>query len=156
MSPAATAAQDQETAWHPENTETVVTSPSTQWCEVTEVRGDDWAQSALRRLSDLGSLPDDWDGFGSPRISRDVFEVAFKLMRVLIEYENLLPSPAVVPTSGGGLQFEWINQAREFEIEVRPDGSLAALSLDEDGEADEEPVITQDDLLSRLIWVMAA
>jgi hypothetical protein len=37
------------------------------------------------------------------------------------------PIPAFVPTSGGGVQFEWTVGERELEIEVYPDGTIQYL-----------------------------
>jgi hypothetical protein len=147
MSPAATAEQRRETEWHPGCDTFFISGPATQWSEVTALSGGDWAESALRRLSDLGSLQENWDGYGSPPIPSRVFPVAFAIMRVLIEYERCFPGPALVPTSGGGIQFEWISGERELEVEVSPDGSVWFLLVTPDEPDQEGQVRTTQDLL---------
>ncbi len=65
-------------------------------------------------VAQLASLPNDWDGEGSPPPLPRVLATARSLLTRL-RYEQI-PSPFVAPLSGGGLQLEWQYEGRELEI----------------------------------------
>jgi len=77
---------------------------------------------ALRTISNLMRLSDNWNSYGSPQIQPAAVQRA---VEVLIAAEaDAPPSPRIVPVSGGGLQIEWAAGARELEVELLPDGSI--------------------------------
>ena len=60
-----------------------------------------WQQA----LAELASLPDNWDGYGSPALQAAAFKEAFRLLAA-VEQENL-PTPHLCPVTGGGVGIEW-------------------------------------------------
>jgi hypothetical protein len=103
----------------------------------------------MKRLSELVQLPDNWDGYGSPRLQPAVVSAAFDLLRTLSAFH--LPSPELFPVSGGGLQFEWQADKCELEIEVLPEGLLEFLIVDAKGEMREGRLLPSP-LLSEHIY----
>jgi len=92
---------------------------------------------ALRTISDLRRLDDNWDTYGSPRIQHAAVERAVQVLRAADREDP--PPPRVVPVSGGGLQIGWAAGARELEIEMLPDGSIEFLRA-EGNEVAEAPL----------------
>jgi hypothetical protein len=92
---------------------------------------------ALRAISDLMQLDDNWDSYGSPRIQRAAVERAVQVLRAADKQDP--PPPRIVPVSGGGLQIEWAAGARELEVEMLPDGSIEFLRV-EGNEMTEAPL----------------
>ncbi len=83
---------------------------------------------AVRAISTLMRLPDNWDSYGSPRIRQ---AAAQRAVEVLIAAEAQdPPPPRIVPVSGGGLQIEWGAGVRELEVEMLPDGSIEFLKVE--------------------------
>ncbi len=77
-----------------------------------------WLVPALSGLQALVALPHDWDSYGAPPID---FSYVTKAIQVLVEVmEHNTPAPSVVPTSRGGIQFEWHMLGLDVEIEIEP------------------------------------
>ena len=106
---------------------------------------------AIRRMQELSRLPDDWDGYGSPRVSAPARRSAMGTLSLLRSYA--IPSMRIDAVSGGGLQFEWEIGSRTLEIEFLPDGSVEYLVADGD-EMQEGPVNDRSALLFLLRWLM--
>lgn len=87
------------------------------------VRG--WAGIDRAHLSEgldaLGALPEDWDGYGAKPVSPLALNMAGNLIDALLRYP--LPPPQLVPVPNGGVQLEWVGEAIEVDLELRPDGS---------------------------------
>ncbi len=83
---------------------------------------------ALRTISNLMRLPDNWDSYGSPRIKQVAVQGAVEVL-IAADGEDP-PPPRIVPISGGGLQIEWGAGVRELEIEMLPDGSIEFLKVE--------------------------
>lgn len=87
-----------------------------------------WLQSTLKSLAEFRKLPDNWDSYNSPRITRAACQA---LRDILLQIDdNSLPEPFVCPVPGGGLQLEWEVGKRELELEFLPDGSIEFLTVD--------------------------
>jgi hypothetical protein len=86
---------------------------------------------SLRRIGELMRLPDDWDTYGSPRIQQPAAQKAVQVLSAAAALEHL-PTPQIVPVSGGGLQIEWTSGNRELEIEILPDSSIEYLIAEAD------------------------
>lgn len=86
---------------------------------------------AVDRLHELSLLGDDWDGYGSPRITTSARETAFALLSTMRSYAAM-PSMQLNPVSGGGLQFAWEFGPRGLEVEVLPNGCVEVLAVDGD------------------------
>lgn len=90
----------------------------------TEVTGSDdagprWLVETFERLANLASLRAGWDSYGARPIRVAVIEAA--LWRAVDLMPDDIVAPAVVPTSSGGVQFEWHLGGIDLEIEIHPD-----------------------------------
>jgi hypothetical protein len=94
-----------------------------------------WIDKAIDDLRQLKKLSDNWDSYGSPKISIEVIQIAEDFLRNL-EYEPLDP-PFVVPVSGGSLQLEWQKGNRELEIEFINSSTINYLKVVNDQPLDE-------------------
>lgn len=106
------------------------------------------ADRARDRISSLGTLPQDWNTYGSPPIAQRAIQAAHRLLETgLIQGA---PVPQIVPTSDGGIQFEWHLPGRRLEIEIDEEGAMAYFYVDASGEV-EGPVAGVRDLLARYL-----
>lgn len=105
---------------------------------------------ALKGLLRVHRLQENWDGEGAEALTPRASAGALALVHAL-PFEDL-PSPHVVPTSVGGVQFEWDQDRREIEIEVLPDASLEFLQTENGAIVAEGPVSTEG-ALSLLRWL---
>lgn len=112
--------------------------PASQWVEVIPLfdAGErPWLLSAADDVVRLATLPDDWDGEGSPRIE---LASVTKAVEVLCKLATAVePLSHVSPVPGGGLQLEWFLPDRYLEIEIFPDGSVEYLTRTGHGEPTE-------------------
>ena len=81
-----------------------------------------WLGPVLDSAAGLLVLPEDWDSYGAPQI--DPEKVAFGIRMLLANLDQAAPTPAVVPTNSGGLQFEWHMASIDLEIEVVSSGRV--------------------------------
>jgi hypothetical protein len=75
-----------------------------------------WESAVSDRLKSLLSLPAGWDNSDSRRVDPWTAEFANTLLHYIWPVDG--PTPFVVPTCYGGIQFEWHLPDLEFEIEV--------------------------------------
>lgn len=126
-----------------------------QWSEIVPIASFGlWKVQALKAVLQTAQLPANWDSYGSAPPSTAVVRDAVRFVEGA-PIEDL-PVPYVVPLSGGGIQFEWISEHREVEAEIRPDGSLNLLRV-ENGEPVEEISTRLDDRMrfnSMLSWLV--
>ncbi len=76
-------------------------------------------ESLLPTIQSMGHLlnfPPNWDSYGAQVVDSTRFIAALRLLSQIIR-ENT-PAPSVVPTSQGGIQFEWHMRGIDLEIEV--------------------------------------
>lgn len=83
-----------------------------------------WLRPAFESLSKLGSLPKNWDSYGSQRIS--VHSVAGVLRLLSMLMTDATPLPAFVPIRNGAIQVEWHTKGVDLEIQVSPTGLFHA------------------------------
>ena len=83
----------------------------------------EWIFPALKSATELLSLDQDWDSYGSPPIDPRTIERGLELLGDVMSAESL--PPAFVPTSSGGCQLEWHTPARDLEIEILADGNVS-------------------------------
>lgn len=86
-----------------------------------------WLDKAIDDLIQLADLQENWDSYGSPRISNEFIDSAKNFLNDL-EFEDISP-PFIVPISGGSIQFEWDKGERGLEIEFIDIGNLAYLKV---------------------------
>ncbi len=105
----------------------VITLHVNSWEEFHRLR------PVIERCISLLELKAGWDSYGAraPKIS--LFEAGLQLITRLVG--EGAPTPHVVPTNRGGLQFEWALAGRELEIEVL--GTNRFDVVYEDDEADD-------------------
>lgn len=81
----------------------------------------------LRIISDLGALPPNWDGYGSPGIARRAVSVAAQIVfEAPLEY---LSTPHVCPVSGGAVGLHWTAGRKELELTILPNGAVEYLAV---------------------------
>jgi hypothetical protein len=85
-----------------------------------------------KKLEILAGLSDNWDDYGSPKIT----EAALEMARKVIDATPDLPDPnnpslhyGIVPVPGGGIQFEMAHvHGAWLELEILPDGEVRMLT----------------------------
>lgn len=108
-------------------------------------------EQAIERLRELSQLPDNWDGYGSPKITQEAKQSVMGLLACMRSYA--IPSIRLDPVSGGGVQFEWEIGLRALEIEVLPDGSVEYLVAE--GQNMKEDALNNPATLPLLLqWLM--
>ncbi|MCY3955043.1 MAG: hypothetical protein OXF47_03490 [Nitrospira sp.] len=108
---------------------------------------------ALKSLLELGSLPEDWDSYGSPPPTEYAMDTGCSFIVNYLSDED--PMPWVSPVSGGGIQLSWKKQANELNLDILPDGRMEFLkSSDSDPiEVDEKFSLDGLKIQSMLDWV---
>lgn len=107
-----------------------------------------WRMEAIQKVIRLGALPSNWDSHGSRAPSRAVRQTAYELLRSIPV--ELLPTPRVVPVSGGGYHFEWSIGDRELEISVDADCRVEKLRVEHGMPIEDEPPL---DLATLFGWL---
>ena len=74
-----------------------------------------WFGPMVRSLERLLRLGPDWDTYGGCPLDPECVNAALEL--AFQSFRDDTPAPSVVPTSRGGLQFEWHTGGVDFEIE---------------------------------------
>lgn len=82
---------------------------------VAPVKPPSWVDPTVQSLGKLLDLPPNWDSYGSPRIESNYINAALQLANQVMREDT--PAPSVVPTSRGGIQFEWHMRGIDLEIE---------------------------------------
>jgi hypothetical protein len=76
-----------------------------------------WFMPILRKLCQLGDLPSNWNSYGASAIDPQIAAFGGTLALALLNERDSLPE--VVPTSRGGVMFEWHENGVDLEIDVR-------------------------------------
>lgn len=99
----------------------------------------EWLDDVARQFETIANLPEGWDTYRAPRPDVRILNSGWWLLLSLCRAGNI-PRPDVNPTRTGGIQLEWEEGSRYFEIELI-DGNTAAyfyrddcLGLEEEGE----------------------
>ncbi len=95
-----------------------------------------WFQRAARKVLALMSLEENWDSYGGRAVSLATARHAVQLLECLGDMG--VPAPRVVPTSAGGVQYEWDVDGVELELELKPSGRMLAIFDDPQGESWEQ------------------
>lgn len=83
-----------------------------------------WVAPTVDALGRLLSMPQGWDSYGARQV--DPACVASAIDIALTIMHDRTPSPAVVPTSSGGIQLEWHTRGIDLEIEIRSPSRISA------------------------------
>ena len=118
---------------------TVLSNPGSRPAQVAPRRSrkmsdpevPEWAISVRQQLVYIGSLREDWDGFGAHQIRRDVLTFMATMLESLMKHET--PSLHLTPMSHEGVQVEWHENGIDLEIEIEAPGEVW-VSCEIDGE----------------------
>lgn len=89
---------------------------------------------SLSRIADLAEFEANWNSYGALPLQPSVVEPAIRL--ILATFPRCM-QPEISLTPMGGLNLFWHREAKELEVEIRPDG-FCDYSY-EDGEAQAAP-----------------
>jgi hypothetical protein len=81
-----------------------------------------WVPNVDQRLQAIAELAPNWDGYGAPRIRRDVLYFAINLLNKIMTVRS--PAPQLVPASHAGLLLEWRKGGRALTIEIESPGDV--------------------------------
>jgi hypothetical protein len=101
-----------------------------------------------RKLDRMARLPANWDAEGAVPIDPAIIQAARDFIARLPD--NLAIVPAVVPRSGGNLQFEWTDGPRSLELEIETPQTIHYLKWSP-GEAIEEEGVFPIDGIGRAV-----
>jgi len=66
-----------------------------------------------KKVIELLNLPENWDSCGAAKIA------PHKARQAIVFYETLVNEmPSIIPTRGGGIQFEWHVNGVDIEIDI--------------------------------------
>ncbi len=88
---------------------------------VTADQLPDWVAPTIDGFLSIQALDENWDTYGSRRISEDVMRQALSILTQIMSLSS--PVPSVVPMSDGGLQIEWHKNRRDLEVAFSIDAS---------------------------------
>lgn len=85
-----------------------------------------WKATAFKRLDEIKNLPQNWDGYGSPVIPKELISKMASLVKAIPndKLPRSLPSPIISPASDG-IQIEWNGVHGGVEVILHLDGSGA-------------------------------
>ena len=101
--------------------------------------GCPWWDDAARQFEAILRLPGGWDSHGGDPPDPDIVAAARGLLRQLCA-AVAVPRPHINPTPSGGVQFEWEQGGRYFELETIDETTAvwfyqdSALGIDDEGE----------------------
>jgi len=128
---------------------------SPKWTKEVSTFGlSQWKIEAISQTLKLERLPTDWDSYGSPPPSNELADFCIDWLLKSIPF-NDLPSPNVVPVSGGGIQFEWSLSDRELELEVLPNYTIEFLKTERGEPLDQGEVKNLQQIPALFGWLGA-
>ena len=113
-----------------------------------------WKRHARAKLEQIGDLPDNWDGYGSPAPTPNVLEFVRRALDSL-NCEDL-PEATIGPESGAAVFVEWEWEGKALELHFLSDRSVEYLTEDADGTEDDGKLQSGDVDGIRLLvaWLM--
>jgi hypothetical protein len=90
---------------------------------------EQWRSEAIQKVIGFGKLAPNWDSHGSQAPSLAVRQTAIELL-MKVPSSWPLPTPRIVPSSGGGYHVEWSHGNRDLEISIEPDCQVEALRVE--------------------------
>ena len=97
----------------------------------------DWLEDAARQFHAIARLPHGWDSYGSPPPDTRKMNFAWSFLTSLCGVEEF-PKPHVNPLPNGGIQFDWENGQRYFEIVIESESDIRYLFCDDGAAVQEE------------------
>jgi hypothetical protein len=109
-------------------TKTLQEPAQSQWGKVTSLStAAPWVLNVLDGIEDLAWLPENWDGYGSPRIDPRAMAATRRFV-ANIAFDGL-PLPHISPVLGGSVGLHWRCGDRELEFTFHPDGEIEFLKI---------------------------
>lgn len=102
-------------------------------------------------LQPLLSLQENWDGYGSQRLTEDAVRRADAALQEGSRHR--IGVPDVAPASGGGVFLEWEVAGRDLELDILPDGHIQFVRTYPDGAMEEDKDLPPDELPSLFRWL---
>ena len=88
----------------------------------------EWFVDVANKAFSLLGLPENWDTYGGNRIREECVERGLEFLAAIVDPET--SEPSVVPSSHGGLQFEWHKAGLDLEIEIEAPDRLSVYCYD--------------------------
>jgi len=110
----------------------------------------EWLEQAARQFEAIADLPHGWDSYGAPSPDVDKLKAGWQLL-VRLCHAGDLPKPHINPTRDGGVQFDWEEGPRYFEIEVEGAGKAGYFWRDDVAAIEEEGAISEEDPLDAVV-----
>lgn len=105
-----------------------------------------WFPLAKEQLAAIAKLPHGWDSQGAaPPVATIVWGAESLLLSLC--NDPALPRPHIHPTRSGGVQFEWENGPRYFEIEVQGERAATYFYSDDDTGEETSGTVFEDEIL---------
>ena len=82
-----------------------------------------WLREVIERLRGFLYLEPGWDSYGALSIEKPTILRAVRVLSTLMK--EYTPVPQIVPTSKGGVNFEWEDEVISLEIEIIPSESIS-------------------------------
>ncbi len=124
--------------------------------DISSISNDKTLKAAelVDKIHQLLRNPDDWDGYGTPKISNKLRDKCYELLELICT--NKLELPSIFPVCGGGLQFEWEYGKRALELEFNEE-TISVLKTEEIS-ADEIMYLEKDNVSNNevpdlILWV---
>jgi hypothetical protein len=112
--------------------------------------GAEWFPFVETQLQAIAVLPLGWDSYGSPSPDRRFVLAALDLIACLARVDGV-PQPHVNPTRAGGVQFEWENGDRYFELELVDEDTATYYWRDYSKANQEEGKVSRGDCLDTVL-----
>lgn len=113
-------------------------------------------QQVKGKAERLLSLVEGWDTYNAKSPSKRTTAFSLHFLRdaigVLLDHGIDVPPPFFVPTSSGGVQFEWTVGSRELELEIPEKGRFEFLATD--GSKEDEGEASRWTAMRLLRWVI--
>jgi hypothetical protein len=80
-----------------------------------------WVSALRQKVSDFGSLTNDWDGEGARAPSEATLQAARHVFEIMVGYAiraDIGAAPIAVPLPDGAIRFEWVTGNRELFLTV--------------------------------------
>lgn len=103
-----------------------------------------WLEDVAKQLREIASLPKGWDSYGSPAPDVRKVQAAWGLLNILFRVLEF-PKPHVNPTPDGGVQFDWEEGQRYFELALVGERAATYLFRDDGAGVEETGEVFEDE-----------
>jgi len=105
----------------------------------------DWYDECAAKINELKVLEHNWDSYGANPVSADSIYHAKRLLKLFAGIIGIdCPSLSASPDGNAGFSWQWADDTRELDLEVRPDGRLHYSYINETNPHEDCEDTTQD------------